>query len=70
MISLTSGIERRSNFCQQTKMRGGGQTNFCDGKNLVAADSCQGHKDSPPKGGFLCAWSEASDFTHVRIRHS
>ena len=37
MISLLSGIERRSNFRQQTKMRGGGQTNFCGDKNLVEA---------------------------------
>ena len=26
-------------FCQQTKPRAGAQTNFCDGKNLVAGES-------------------------------
>jgi len=26
-------------FCQQTKSRGGAQTNFCGGKNLVEGDS-------------------------------
>ncbi len=44
------GIEHRSVFNEDIKTRGGGQTNFCDDKNLVETDLPLLAPNVPPWG--------------------